>query len=56
MMLNDKPKGPVFALSQRFDPGVSISKLEFFIKADFRGLSFLIGGPMQFFIKQGSFL
>ena len=38
--------------------GVSINfkTWVFFIKADFRGLSFLKGGPMQFFfIKQGSF-
>ena len=32
-----------------------ISKLEFFIKADFRGLGFLSVGPMQFFIQGGFF-
>ena len=34
-----------------------ISKLEFFINVDFRGLGFLSVGPMQFFLyNEGSFL
>ena len=30
-----------------------ISKLEFLIKSDFRGLGFLYVGPMQFFLYNG---
>ena len=48
-------KNAVLAIHIPVPGSLLISKLEFFIKADFRGLSFLLVGPMSHSQMLGKF-